>query len=187
VVSVRPVSEAGFDAVAEMHHACIDDRPRETLRSWYDARPGLFRGAYDRGDLVGFALGRHREGDTAELVGIAVEDAYTRQGVGSRLLASFEDAADALGFERVSLGSAGGYVDEFYLANGYEPESVLVRTSPGDLPENYRDRFDVLRERDDDGTRKVYVAADGYDPGQVEAVREAFDDPEAVYIMEKDL
>lgn len=190
MVDIRRVPASDFDTVLQKHHNRIDDRDRDAVESWYRAHPELFLGAYDGDEMVGFALGRNREGTSVELVGIAVDDSHTRQGVGSRLLDAFEAAAADLGYDRVSLGSAGGYVDEFYVSNGYQPESILVRTSRSDLPENHRERFDVLRERDDDGTWKVYLAPRGseqrpLDHERVELVREAFDDPEAIYIMEK--
>lgn len=187
MVDVRPVGDTAFADVVAMHHDRIDDRDPAVLADWYDTHPDLFLGAFESESLVGFALGRARTATSVELVGISVDDEHQRRGIGSRLLTRFEGAAADLGYDRVSVGSAGGYVDEFYLANGYRPESILVRTTRDARPDGYRDRFDVLRERDDDGTRKVYVDPDGYDPGQVAAVRAFFDDPEAIYIMEKSL
>ncbi|MFB6270026.1 MAG: GNAT family N-acetyltransferase [Halobacterium sp.] len=187
MVDVRRVPEADFAAVYDLLCERVGDRDRETVRSWFDATPELFQGAYDDGDgLVGFALGRERSETSAELAGIGVERAYTRRGIGSRLLAAFEDAAADAGYGRVSLGSAGGYVDEFYLANGYEPESILVRKSRDESLDEYREAdFAVLRERVHAGVRKLYVAPGGYDPERVDAVRDAFDDPDALYVMEK--
>ncbi|WP_232688278.1 GNAT family N-acetyltransferase [Halobacterium zhouii] len=188
MVDVRRVPPADFDAVYRLLCERVGDRDEATVREWYDDHPELFVGAYDDGDLVGFAAGRERDDASVELAGIAVDDSHTRQGIGSRLLDAFEAAAVDLGYERVSLGSAGGYVDEFYLANGYEPESILVRLHPDDVSEDHRDLgFEILRERMDDGTQKFYVAPGGHDPERVEAVRGAFGDPDAIYIMETHL
>lgn len=185
MVEIRRAREAEFETVVRMHHDRVGERDPDVLRSWYDTHPELFRVAHDGATLVGFALGRARTESSVELAGIAVNDAYTRRGIGSRLLAAFEGDAAGLGFERVSAGSAGGYVDEFYRENGYAPESILVRTTRADRPADYQNRFDVLREREEDGSWKVYVEPDGYDPTRIAAVREYFDDPEAIYIVEK--
>jgi ribosomal protein S18 acetylase RimI-like enzyme len=185
MVELRQVPVEDFGPVYRMLCERTGERDREAVESWYDEYPELFWGAYDQGALVGFALGRPRTGSSVELVGIAVDDEYTRRGIGSRLLGDFEGAVADLGYDRVSLGSAGGYVDEFYVSNGYYPESILVRSARDELPEDYLERFAVLRERGDDGTWKVYLAPKGCDQERVELVREAFGDPEAIYIMEK--
>lgn len=183
MVDLRQVPAQDFDAVYRMLCERTGERDRDAVESWYDDYPELFWGAYDQGELVGFALGRPRTESSVELVGIAVDDEHTRMGVGSRLLDAFEGTVADLGYDRVSLGSAGGYVDEFYVSNGYYPESILVRTARDDLPERYRERFAVLREREEGDTWKVYLAPKGFDQQRVELVREAFGDPEAIYIM----
>jgi len=203
MVAVRRVPESDFDGVYQLLCERVGDRDRASVRPWYDDHPELFHAAYDdntgggdaadvaresadAADVVGIAIGRERGDDHVELAGIGVHEAYTRRGIGSRLLRAFESAAADAGFERVTLGSAGGYVDEFYRANGYEPESILVRLHPEDVPENVRDiGFDILRERCEGDTRKFYLAPGGYDPERVEAVRVAFGDPQAIYVMEK--
>jgi ribosomal protein S18 acetylase RimI-like enzyme len=203
MVAVRRVPESDFDAVYQLLCERVGGRDRASVQSWYDDHPELFHAAYDDNragggaadvataggaadGVVGFALGRERGDDHVELAGIGVREAYTRLGIGSRLLDAFESAAADAGFERVSLGSAGGYVDEFYLANGYEPESILVRLHPEDVPENVHELgFEILRERREGDTRKFYVAPAGDDPERVEAVRSAFGDPQAIYVMEK--
>ena len=79
------------------------------------------------GDLVGVCTG-HRRGDaSAELAGLGVLPERRREGIGTRLVEQFEENAAEGGFERISVGSAGGDVDNFYAALGYEPESELVR------------------------------------------------------------
>lgn len=187
MVAIRRVPESDFQAVYDRLCSRVGDRDRAVVRAWYDAHPELFLAAYDAEDaVIGFALGRERSDVTAELAGIGVRDEYTRRGIGSDLVAAFEDAAADAGFGCVSLGSAGGYVDNFYLENGYEPESILVRKAPDESLEEYRNLdFEILRERDHAGVRKLYVAPGGYDPERVDAVRGAFDDPDAIYVMEK--
>jgi ribosomal protein S18 acetylase RimI-like enzyme len=187
MVDVRSVPEADFDAVYDLLCDRVGDRDRDVVRDWYDDRPELFRAAHDPGDgIVGFALGREHSDASAELAGIGVQASHTRRGIGSMLLAAFEDAAADAGYGCVTLGSAGGYVDDFYLENGYEPESILVRKDPDERLDEYRDLdYAILREREHAGARKLYVAPGGYDPERVEAVRDAFDDPDAVYVMEK--
>lgn len=103
-----------------------------------------------------------------------------REGIGSALLGAFEGRATILGFERVSLGSAGGYVE-----NGYSPESVLVRLDADEaLPET---AHEVIDGQVEDATRKRYVAPGDGGSAHLDAVRQAFSDSEAIYIMATDL
>jgi len=189
MVEVQMVRESDLPEFRCLHNAYVDrDASLETVRDWYQEHPELLIGAYDDGELAGHCLGLPRAEGEVELAGIAVEQSHQRQGIGSALLSAFEEQARSLQFQRISLGSAGGYVDEFYIENGYTPHSVLVRLDPDDVPQNYRDmEYKIADERMDGCTKKLYVEVDGFDPAFVEEIRAAFDDSEAVYIMEKDL
>lgn len=191
MVDVRQVPPADVERGYALLQSRVGDHDRAAVEQWYDDHPALFVGAYDRDAMVGFALARAREDAHVELVGIAVEASHARRGIGSALLTAVEEAARDRGFERLTLGSAGGYVDDFYAANGYRPESILVRLAPEAAPEDPESLgFEVLRERTaDDGTRKFYVApnGEGVDADRVEAVGDAYGDPEAIYVMEKRL
>ncbi len=186
MVEVRSIRESDLPAFRRLHNRYVDrDESLDTVREWYAESPEFLLGAYDGEALVGHALGRPRSAERLELAGISVEESHRRQGIGSALLDAVEDRAVAHGFERVSLGSAGGYVDEFYAANGYRPESVLVRLDADSaMPETVHE---VVAVRTEDGTRKLYVAPGNGGPDHLDAVRGAFDDPEAIYIMAKDL
>lgn len=187
VFDVRPVSESDLEAFRRLHNRYVDrDASPATVRDWYRAHPDLLVGAYRDGGLVGHCLGRPWDEATVEVAGVSVVPDRRREGVGTALLAALEERAAASGLDRVTLASAGGYVDEFYLRNGYAPESVLVRLDPDDLPE--RDPgYDVVEETTDGDVVKLYVDADGHDPAFLEAVRDAYGDPEAIYVMSKRL
>lgn len=189
MVDIRTVRESELADFRRLHNRYTEsDDSLATVREWYGANPDLLVGAYRDGELVGICLGLPMDGETVVLRGIAVEGPYRRQGIGTRLLAAFEDRAAALDFRRVSLGSAGGYVDEFYRQNGYSAESILVRLDPADLSEDYRTvGYDVAEAETEDGTTKLYVDVDEFDHAVLEDVRDSFDDDEAIYIVEKDL
>lgn len=183
---IRTISESDLPAFRRLHNRYVDrDESLETVRGWYDDHPDLLVGTYDGDELVGHALGRPHAEDEVELAGLSVAESHRRQGVGSALLDAFEERAASLGFERASIGSAGGYVDAFYAENGYEPESVLVRLdADAAVPET---AHEVVEERVENGTRKLYVDPGQGGPERLDAVREAFDDPEAIYIVAKEI
>ena len=64
--------------------------------------------------------------DDFELNGIAVRWDRQRKGYGRQLLRAFEQAAAAYGSPEVSVGSAGGYVETFYMDCGYQPVEYKV-------------------------------------------------------------
>lgn len=88
-----------------------------------------------------------------------------RQGIGAALVAAFETGAATIVVERVSVASAGGYVDRFYAAQGDEPWAVLVRTpadGPGDQPDP---QYDILKAGVEHGVRTRYADPEGVDFG----------------------
>lgn len=189
MVVIRSVHESDLDDFLDLHNTYVDrDESIEAIRDRYQAPPDLFLGAYDNRELVGHCLGRPRSDRAVELEGIAVKPSHQQRGIGLELLEQFEDRVAALGYRRISLGSAGGYVDEFYIENGYSPESVLIRCE--DVDGSERDRtlgYEISAERIDEGTRKLYVEAGEFDPGYLRAVREDFDAQEAIYSMTKEI
>ena len=186
MVEIRTVERSDLPAVRRLHNRYVDrDESLEAVREWHDEHSDLLVGAYDDGELVGHALGRPHAANEVELAGLSVVESHRRQGIGSALLDAFEERAAGAGFERVTLGSAGGYVDDFYAENGYEPESVLVRFDvDGPQPET---GFEVMDERVEGDTRKLSVDPGSGDAAHLDAVREAFGDPEAIYIFATDL
>lgn len=189
MVAVHPVPESDIENVRRLHDSyTASGESLETVRKWHREHPELFVGAYEGGNLVGYCLGIQRTEEAIELNGIAVEEAHQRQGIGTELLATFEDQVASLGFQRINLGSAGGYVDEFYLQNGYSPRSILVRVDVEDASGDYRAMgYEIAEERIDDGTKKLYIEVDEFDPAFVEEIRDSFADPDAIYILEKHL
>ena len=91
------------------------------------------------GDLLGIAFGWMRPGaeDEFSLDGIAVPVPFQRRGVGSLLLAAFERSAVLYGARVVSVGSAEGGAERFYLRNGYRP--VRFRAMADGAPVTLRD------------------------------------------------
>ncbi len=188
MTNIRQVSERDLDAFRRLYNRLTGrDESPNVVRGWYDIHPELLVGAFADGELVEFALGIY-DHEGVHLKGIGVREEHRREGIGSALLSRVEEAAGERDADRISLGSAGGYVDKFYLANGYQPESVLLRFDADDAPESPESfEYDILRERVEDGVTKWYVGVEFHDHDFLQEVREAFDDQEAIYIMEKPL
>jgi len=197
MVAIRRVEPQELTLARDLHNRfTAQDRSMATVRSWYEAVPDLFLFAEpdSEGGPIGICTGRPVDesdagGDSeAVLAGLGLEPDRRGEGIGTRLVETFHANAAAMGIDRVSVGSAGGYVDEFYAACGYEPECLLVMTSPAALPEDYRDLgYDIVEERTDDGVRKLYIDVEGLDQSFREDAGAAFGADEAIYIMAKEL
>lgn len=104
----------------------LPDSEPERMRAFYREYPDAFLFCEKDGELIGVAFGRDRsvqfpDDDSFELCGIAIRYDHQRNGYGRALLAEFEKSAKAYGAKAVSLGSAEGYAEKFYISCGYIP------------------------------------------------------------------
>jgi N-acetylglutamate synthase-like GNAT family acetyltransferase len=186
MVTIRQVPEEELSLARALHNRfTAQDKSGETIRAWYDEVPGLFLFAVDDESVIGVTTGWLLEDHEASLAGIGLEPDRRGEGIGTRLVERFEANAREVGIERLTVASAGGYVDEFYRDCGFHPERILVMNPTGG-PATYEDtEYDLTWARNDDGTRKCYVEATEYDQSFLEEVRDKFDDDEAIYLMAK--
>lgn len=109
----------------------LPDSEPERLRRFSDEYPKAFLLLIYENEVIGAAFGRDRsrqfpEDDSFELCGIAIRYDHQRKGYGSMLLREFEKAAAEYGKKSVSLGSAEGYAEKFYISCGYFPSEYKV-------------------------------------------------------------
>lgn len=109
----------------------LPDSEPERMRSFAAEYPKAFLLLLYEGEVIGAVFGRDRsrqfsEDDSFELCGIAVRFDFQRRGFGSMLLCEFEKSAAGYCCPAVSLGSAEGYAERFYIKNGYLPTEYKV-------------------------------------------------------------
>ncbi len=118
------------------------------------------------GRAAGVAFGWPGKGENPErknfqLDGIAVSMPYQRRGLGSRLLRAFEQAAVRYGCNTISLGSAGGAAERFYLKNGYRPVCYKIYEGGAIRPvKRFADVGDYERYRRPDAEGFVVMEKD---------------------------
>lgn len=134
--------------------------------------------------VVGVASGA--PGDPVEIAGICVRTDRRGEGIGRRLLATFETHAAAYG-SAVSAAAASN-VEGFYLSGGYKPQKVLLQVPEASLPPDYERRVPLLGEwSPEPGRRFLYAGFDEYDPRVREGLARAVGATEANTIFEKQL
>ncbi len=127
-IRLGPSVEDAFYALTAEY---LPDSDPQRMRELSAEYPEAFLALMDGETLIGAAFGWPRAlADPSDpsftLGGIVIHWNWQRQGHGKRLLAAFEQAAASCGAPRVSVGSAGGYVEDFYLGCGYRPKEYKV-------------------------------------------------------------
>src|ERR1700722_11064753 len=104
VVRCSPLTPAQFAAAHALAVEFLGEADDHALATDYSARPELAIVLEADGTVAGVAFG-HPDGDGgATLEGITVDDAHTARG----------------------LGSGPGYVEHFYLKNGYHQTEYMI-------------------------------------------------------------
>ena len=133
VTFLRSRTLSGFEEILKEY---LPDSEEKAWKEKATIYPRTFLVILHKKEVVGAAYGWARENEdrnrkTFVLNGIGVKDAYRRSGLGTRLLQAFERAAKEYGAAVISVGSAGGYVEKFYLNNGYQPTEYKIYTKEG--------------------------------------------------------
>ena len=193
-IEIRRLRDSDIERAYALKIEYLDPMP---LAEWSARRgkyPELFCGCALQGELIGVCYGwpfredRPELLDTLLLYGIAVISDYNGRGYGSRLLHFWEQQAVQSGRWTVSVGSASGYVDGFYLKNGYHPVHYMISLPAESCPpEALRLRYDIAAERVEHGRRLLYVPIDALDEGLRQRLLADFAADEVIAIMEKRL
>ncbi|MGN0378612.1 MAG: GNAT family N-acetyltransferase [Butyrivibrio sp.] len=109
----------------------LPDSSQGVMAGYAIIYPKAFIALTSAGKICGVVYGwsrKHKfpEDDSFMLDGIAIRTEYQGRGLGKLLLKHFEAAAVEYGADEVSVGSAGGYVEKFYMECGYVPVQYKV-------------------------------------------------------------
>ena len=148
-------------------YALVEEYLPGTSRDALDAMcaefPSAVVGGYLEGALIAVCYGMANDAEDFMLDGICVEWDYMKAGRGGELLAFFEAQVRALGYTRVTLGSADGHVERFYLKHGYTPVELKVYADEGfceELSAGYR--FPVAYTQPEGARLKLVIAVTDY-------------------------
>lgn len=130
-ITVKPLTSDTESTFYQMVEEYLPDSDPAQLHEYAALFPNTFLVLLENTEVIGVAFGWHRklkfpEDDSFVLNGIAMREEHQRKGYGKLLLQAFEQAVKEYGAPSVSLGSAGGYVEQFYLACGYTPTEYKV-------------------------------------------------------------
>lgn len=121
----KEFAKAYLAVVEEDSDENIADKARDESEKVIGAGEGKINGVVSL-NVIGVAFGWNRMLDAPEdrsfcLDGIAVTEKFQKKGIGTELLMGICEAAYFYGCKSVSVGSAGGYVEKFYINAGFKP------------------------------------------------------------------
>lgn len=130
-VVIAELSEENREAFYAMIREYLPHSNIEKIKTRSLQYPGAFKVALLGANVIGVVYGWPRildaaGDDTFTLDGIAICSSCHRKGYGRKLLQAFERAVREYGFLKVSVGSAGGYAECFYIACGYRPVQYKI-------------------------------------------------------------
>jgi len=144
---LRAVTAADLTAALALASGCFGPTGARSLMYCYHAAPRLTFCCEAASEIVGVCFGYPSStGDaTVILEGLAVRAARRGRGLGTRMLAHFEEAAGEEGYADVQLGATEDAATRFYLRRGYRiadagercqaaKHIVLFRTVPPQTP-----------------------------------------------------
>lgn len=130
-ITIAPLTTATETAFYRLVDEYLPDSDPIQLKHFYELFPKAFLVLLQNDEVIGVAFGWHRklqvpEDDSFVLNGIAIRYDHQKKGYGKQLLRAFEQTVKEYGAPAVSLGSAGGYVEKFYIDCGYTPTEYKV-------------------------------------------------------------
>lgn len=163
-IRIVPLKDENEKAFYDLTEEYLPDSEPERLRKYVSQFPKAFLTLLDENEVIGVAFGWPRNIEVPadgsfELNGIAVRYDYQKRTYGKKLLAAFEQAAMMYGASAVSVGSAGGYVEKFYIDCGYSPTEYKVWNKNGStIEKNFTDLEDYYAyvRRSEDGFVVMY-------------------------------
>lgn len=128
--SISPLLPSDTERFYTLAAEYLPDSDPERIRHFAAVYPQFYQTLRLDGRIIGICYGWFRrhfapEDPSFTLDGICIEYDHWRQGYGTKLLHSFEDAARSCGAQVVSVGS-GLDSEPFYIACGYLPKEYKV-------------------------------------------------------------
>jgi GNAT superfamily N-acetyltransferase len=194
-IEIRCLRDDELQTAYKIRRQYLDDGPFDVWARERQVHPDLFLACLCNGKLIGIAYGRPSdtsegvsEKDSATLNGIAVVEMFSGNGYGSQLLSFFNKQTKRVGYKTVGVGSAGGYVDRFYMKNGYTPIAYMIRLPSGKTGSpDLLTKHAISDERFDGHQQKLYVKIDSLDEVQKRALGDDFEAEEVIAIVRKKL
>jgi GNAT superfamily N-acetyltransferase len=158
---------------------------KEELAKKYN--DNIFVGYYLDSKIIGVCFGNNENKSDFILSGIAIIHPYNKQGRGGYLLKYFEDIVKSKGYKNITLGSGGGYVEHFYLKNGYKLQSLKILTDNDKWKEKEKYQFPITRIETQGRYKKLVIENIKYEGTDKQKICDFYCGCDCFYVFEKKL
>lgn len=160
-MEINVIDKNTFPQFQKLVREYLPDTEEEQLLFHFEEFPWSYLGLFLQQKLIGVVFGWEskvgKETGQFVLQGIAIDWEHKANGLGGVLLNRWEKEVFQRGYASVSVGSADGYVEKFYIRQGYVPKQYKAFDNQGrahvkeiESPEQYHtvDRDAVILAAD---------------------------------------
>lgn len=160
---------------------------KDELYKMYRNENSIFAGYYIEDKLIGVCFGDIWDDVYFSLIGIAIIHPYNKQSRGSKLLQYFENIVKNKNYEKISVGSASGYVEHFYLKNDYVLSSLKILTDNDKWKQRHNDLFPVSKVEKQKEYIKLVIENIIYEKTDKNKLCEYYEGFDCFYVFEKNI
>ena len=147
--------------------------------------PSAVVGYYIDDKLIGVCFGFEIDDENFTLDGIAIIEPYNAKGRGGRLISLFEQNVSALGYKNISLGSADGYVERFYIKNGYTPIELKIYSQDDWEEKSKNSKYPIAYTQKEGDKIKLVIKVDDYNSMNKAEITKYYNGKDSFFVFEK--
>ncbi|MDR0475160.1 MAG: GNAT family N-acetyltransferase [Treponema sp.] len=160
---------------------------KDELYEIYHKKNSVFVGYYLEEKLIGVCFGDIRDNMYFSLIGIAIIHPYNKQGRGSKLIQYFEKIVKTKKYNKISVGSADGYVEHFYIKNNYKLSSLKILTNNEEWEKRHNDLFPVSNVEKQGEYTKLVIENIIYEKPDKQEICKYYGGCDCFYVFEKNI
>jgi len=183
---IKEISNTDFNEFNAIVQEYLPGTDEDELVRKYNNN-GIFTGYYLDSKIIGVCFGIGEDKSNFSLSGIAIVHPYNMQGRGGHLLKYFEAVVKSKGYKNISLGSGDGYVERFYLKNGYKLQSLKILTENDMWKEKKDHQFPITRIETQGQYTKLVIENIKYEDTDKRIICDFYCGSDCFYVFEKNL
>jgi hypothetical protein len=188
VETVKVIPESDYEILRQIVDEYLPGTKLADLEKMCQQFPSAVVGYYIEDKMVGVCYGFEIDRENFTLDGIAIVQPYNALGRGGKLIALFEKCVSLLGYTNISLGSAGGYVERFYIKNGYVPVELKVYVECDKWKQKSKNYIFPVAYTQTEGERlKLVIMVTDYHAMNKTEITEYYNGRDSFFVFEKNL